>query len=578
MPGIIGCVRQGNQSTAFLEKAIEQLSYSDSDQIDPLFSDDAIACQRVHLGVVGELHSPLLAPPHSYCWVEGEMYNRSFIQQTFQLKNASIGSILLEAYTKDCLQPVLQQMDGCFLALIYDQQKKELLFITDRFGLKPFYIWQRIGGFSWSAELKGFFHFPDFPKEINPAAISCFLDCGQLIGDITWFQNVRLLPAATIGVLDIEENIYEEKRYWNWSLIKAQQVSFEEASSRVGDLFKKAVDKRMEGGALSIALSGGLDSRAVVAALSSTDRVQAFTFGEKQTDECRFAQQVARVKGIPYHLFEIDATNWFDQRIEGVWKTDGLISLQHFHASSFHRDMTEMAKICLNGFAGDLILGGSWFVHPDTDASAAVAQKHFKEHYYLQKLDAPFYQLAKEDPYYIDTRVRRFTNIGLEEAGKCFEQRRPFMDHDLIDFIYGLPDHYRQDYRLYRAVFKQSLGEEYASIPWNNTGIPLNNERKNWYFWRRKLQRLQGRLGLGNSIHFTNYTQWLKKDLPMFQKILNPDAALYSQMMNIPQVDPTNQSLDLTRLFRLLTLEIWLQQVFNQQYLTTESLLKEVAN
>lgn len=99
-------------------------------------------------------------------------------------------------------------------------------------------------------------------------------------------KGINLLGGASIAHLKNDDLII--KRYWDWShLQKGYTKSFEEAVTELGELWletiKKILNKHPK---FILQLSGGLDSRAILAAvdyLGAIDKIEsAYTFGQKR--------------------------------------------------------------------------------------------------------------------------------------------------------------------------------------------------------------------------------------------------------------------------------------------------------
>ena len=329
----MGAVNVSNNiTTQEIKSALNLISYSDSNFIDNLFSDENILASRVHLGIIGEKDSPF-QKSGVYSWIEGEIYNLNEILELFKYNSKTFSELLIDAHIKNQLEMVLSKIDGSFTAILYD--KRELKLISDRYGMKPLYLWDDGNHFAWVSEVKALLALNCFKPEINTKAINCFMDLGHLLGDITWFKDVKMINAASIITYSLKgRKIIETQRYWNWSSIKSQTLSFNEAVIRLGNLLRIAINKRVKvGERLGVSLSGGLDSRSnlvIINQINGLD-VVCFTFGKKGCDDIKIASMVTSVKNNPHYVFELNENNWMDERFNRVWNTDGMVSLLHLH-------------------------------------------------------------------------------------------------------------------------------------------------------------------------------------------------------------------------------------------------------
>lgn len=573
MPGIVGC----STNTGTVEQILiarDCLKYSPSYKNDTVFQDENIICTRTHLGIVGEQNSPTQTNGW-YCWVEGEMYNIKELRSTFSLTCNSESQLLIEALQKKKLKKLLQQIDGFFVAVIYEKKTKRIHFITSRYGFKPLYIWQEDGRIAWSSELKALLKLKSFPQRIDKTAINCFLQLGHFLGPITWFQNVSQLDASCWYIYSLEKpGVSEHTRYWSWENVEPNSLSFMEAAEHSGTLFKEAIKRQCQqpNKKYMISLSGGLDSRAIMAAIPDDIKVSAFTFGVKNCEDITIAKQVTHKKPAPHSQFFLNDKNWFNGRAEGIWRSDGMISFIHFHATQFESQIGKTGQISFNGFAGEVVLGCHWMKNLNNRATLDRAQSVFGKYTYLDQPNAQFYNISTEAPYYLNTRVRKFTAYGLSEI-KEFESRIPFFDNQLIEFVYSLPDEFRQHNRLYNQILLNEFPSFFDKIPWQGTGCPISNY-KTWYYYPRRVAKILLKKANIDLISFATYNKWLKRNQEIFTNILLSEQAILPRILNVNFKNETEPFSDLKKTMLLFSAEIWLQQIFNHRFLTTEELLE----
>ncbi len=584
MPGIVGCTKR-TASIHEVERARGQLRYAESYSNDLLFEDEQICCTRTHLNIIGESHCPVINETRkNYCWIEGEFFNKKELVKNQQATKFSEATLLLEAYRKQSLEALLQKIDGYFTAVIYDSEKQILLIFTDRYGFKPMYLWEDSKNFAFSSEYKTFLSFDQFKVRINKEALACFLNTDQMLGDLTWFSQVRRLNAATICTCDLKTNTRTEKRYWTWAKVQQQEISFAEASKKTATLFREAVAKRIDQEKIYIGLSGGLDSKAILAAAPGEPPLGAYTFGQKGAEDIRIAKKIAQFKNMDHQVFLLNKKNWLDNRLEGVWKTEGLLNLFHLHAAPFEQKMQALGPINLNGVAGGLILGGRGINNENRRVREADVIQEFGDFAHLQKWEDPFYEVESSGPYFLDARMRRFTQCGLEELGKRVEQRAPFLDNDLLEFIFSIPEAYRKDSRLFSSLYKNEFPAFYNTQPWEATGFPLDNSRRFYFFGRKIFRAVRNRIRKGNAFSLANYANWLEGEFGWIQRLLESPEALYRQLTPIDfyqsYVLPHRQKkANYTwEIGRAITLEIWLQQVFHNRFKNSKELFQLKTN
>lgn len=529
-----------NITTKEIKDALSLISYSDSDIFDNLFSDENIIASRIHLGIIGEKDSPF-QKSGIYSWIEGEIYNFNEIIELFKYNSKTFSELLIDAYNNKQLEAVLSKINGCFTAILYD--KSEIKLISDRLGMKPLYIWNNEENFAWVSEVKALLALSCFKLEINTQAINCFMDLGHLLGNITWFKDVKLINAASLITYSLKHRkIIEEKRYWKWSSIKPQNLSFNEAVVRLGNLLQTAVKKMVKiDEKLGVSLSGGLDSRLNLAVIDEINdiHVEYFTFGKKGCGDIKIAEIVSSIKNNTHFIFELNEENWIDERFQQVWRTDGMISLLFLHNPVSGKHLKGLLDIVIGGNLGEC-MKGDWIDEFDRKITKKTAFDSFGEHFKFTNIYDDFYDIAHQDPYIIDTRGRRFINVGLIGAFSTIEIRRSLLDNDLIDFIYALPDDYRKGRKLYEKALLYKYPEYYENIPWQMTGYPISKEitihRKMIILVKKLLKNFPV---IKSSRKFTDYAKWLRTPnmVKLSKMILDPKNAIYSNYIDINFID-----------------------------------------
>ncbi len=194
---------------------------------------------------------------------------------------------------------------------------------------------------------------------------------------------------------------------------------------------------------MGITLSGGLDSRAIIAAVPRPGAdIAAVTFGIPGSPDVRIARRVARLKGARHSIVELGPHDWLQLRPEAVWWTDGQVDLCQLHGMEALDEMRRGARIFLNGMDGGAILGAGYLLHEsylDNVDRALIAATLGCSESCLSNFSL-YEGLGKPDFYILENTTRRKTNEGLRMSGNAVECRVPFFDNALLEFAYSLPD------------------------------------------------------------------------------------------------------------------------------------------
>ena len=591
MPGIAGFTigkDLGKHPQECLRKMQELMTYHEYYRKDELFCDRSICATRTHINVVQTEPQPHV-DEGVYVWLDGEFYNQSELARQYAVPVEGDPALLSALYRSEKDFAFLADIDGIYSAVIYDSHRKQVHLVTDRYGLRHLY-WTVLGdSFSWFSETKALLALPDSTPKIDPVAVQQFFAIGQLLENRTWFKGVELVPSGTILTWDLNGKSLKSHRYWWWDQIRpiSGHVDVNEVADELGRLFKEGMCARCQGDtSVGVFLSGGLDSRAVLAAIPEEKQpVVAVTFGREGCDDIKNAVMAAKVKGARHLIVSVPEGDWLNPRFPGIWRTDGMLSLQHMANAKEEALVREQFLVNIGGFAGDLILGGSFL------RSRAMLDKCNREHAaHVLHCDpalltdfGDYSDLPKLDFYMLNNRVRRFTYMGPKFALTILHERLPFHDNKLMEFAYSLPDALKFESRIYKRVLLRTFPDYYMTIPWQKTGYPIS-----WpdpIVKALKLQRKIRRKLLGTRTtdkrEATDYAVWSRKEpvSSVFASFLESPAAYYPEFISRDRVvgelarhmEGENH---IEMLCRYLTFEIWLRQVFEGHYRLIEQTTK----
>lgn len=583
MPGIYGFKKSGPLAATKITEVANTMKLYDHFIQDDLYEDESIAASRVHIGKIGEKTSPATLGQLKI-WVEGEAYNHKNVALTLGLQKLGLADLLLEAYAADKLDAFLNHLDGYFCAVLYDLDEQQIKLISDRYGMRMLYWYVKDGAFAWGSEVKAILACEGLDKTIDPTSYECFMDLGYLLGEHTWFEHIKLIKPATVLTYDLKAKKVEQHYYWTWAEIKPCDLTFYQAVDELGLRFIKAVEQRFNPKeCVGIALSGGLDSRAIFAALEYLHpdfKGYAYTFGNPGCDDITIAEKVIKQSNWSHQNFYFSDQNWFQPRLEKVWNTDGMQDMMHMHGGEFIDEIAAQMAVNLNGFLGDAILGGSYFINRSIDNY--IDQGFIDLDYYFE------HDKKHEISLYLN-RGRRFINMGSCNALISVEQRKPFFDNSVVELIFSLSDNYRLNNKLYSAMLQKYFPKYFNSIPWQQTGKPAGvvaNPSIPKRAFNKVLRHLKAAVGIKATKNYTDYNNWIRSpEISQYlTKLLDPKTALYpsitKQNFLVEYLKPhlKNKYIDKSnKILRAVTIEIYLRQVNGVDLPNFEGQSREIA-
>ena len=284
------------------EKLIPTISHDD------LIINQNLACSRAFRNSTESNQYEVNLTTPIQVWTSGEAYNLHDLYniyfQDYLSSNdkISLRNLINLAYSTSKLDLILQSIDGYFTAVICDNIKNKVLLISDRHGLGMTYWYHKDNLFAWSSSIKPLLGLKDIDKSFNTRSFNTFFELGYLIGENTLFKHIRLIKPSSVIEYDIVSNSVSQRYYWDWSSLPSKYLTFDEAIDCFHDLFMQSVLRRFDDSQrIGISLSGGLDSRAILAAVSSINpgyKGYLYTFGLPNCMDIKIASQVASQSGL----------------------------------------------------------------------------------------------------------------------------------------------------------------------------------------------------------------------------------------------------------------------------------------
>ena len=191
---------------------------------------------------------------------------------------------------------VLRQADGVFSIVQYQPGTGTLTLAADKLGVRPLYFWLDDEFVVFASALRVLEECALVPKKMDLRAVTEMVGLSFALADRTPYSGISLLQPAE--VVQITSDAARRRRYWRWDEIEVSAEPEESRLATVYDCFQSAVKRRLGRDKTTAAyLSGGLDSRCIVAALRDHDaRVYTVNFARPETQDDyfgnRFAEQI----------------------------------------------------------------------------------------------------------------------------------------------------------------------------------------------------------------------------------------------------------------------------------------------
>jgi len=237
-------------------------------------------------------------------WIvfNGEIYNfielrEKLIKRGHQFCTKSDTEVIIHAYEEygtNCLKHFI----GMFAFALWDEKNNMLFLARDRLGIKPLYYIILPNEFIFASEIKAIIKHPKIQKEIDWKALSDYLFYQYIPSPRTIFTQIKKLPPAHFILIKKDRQI-EIESYWDLKWEPDYSLTKQECIDETRKLLLQVVEDRLVSDVpFGAFLSGGVDSSAVVSAMTKIMNipVKTFTIGFKESkfNESDYAKTLAK--------------------------------------------------------------------------------------------------------------------------------------------------------------------------------------------------------------------------------------------------------------------------------------------
>ncbi len=248
----------------------------------------------------------------------GEIYNfrelrRELEGRGHRFRSGSDSEVILHLY-EEMGPECVSRLEGMFAIALWDAKKGTLFLARDRLGVKPLFYYRRGSRLLFASEIKALLASGEVPRELDEVSFHRYLTYFYVPGPETIFRGVRELPPA--HRLTASATGGEPERWWRPSFEPKEQLSFDEAVERTGELLSAAVSRRLVSDRpLGVWLSGGIDSSLIAALMAETSKsgdgpseVRSFSigFGTPEYDESAHARAAAEALGTTHQEYTVE--------------------------------------------------------------------------------------------------------------------------------------------------------------------------------------------------------------------------------------------------------------------------------
>lgn len=265
----------------------------------------------------------------------GEIYNHQKLRKELQSLGHSFSShhsdteVILHAY-EEWGEGAFAQLDGMFAFAIYDDLKRELVLVRDRFGEKPIYFGVIDDIFYFTSELRAIKLLTSTAK-LKEQAVLSYLKYGFVNNNDSMIEGIRKLSSGSYMRIHSENpdnvrvfeyfNLNKSVPHGEPNQVSNKSASFEKRYRKFSRIFEDSVESRIEADCpVGLAMSGGLDSTAIAIAAKKRGRTLGgfmVGFEDPSFDETEKAKVTAQILGMPLRIENFNQ-NAFENSIRHI--------------------------------------------------------------------------------------------------------------------------------------------------------------------------------------------------------------------------------------------------------------------
>tara|TARA_Y100000816_G_scaffold291201_1_gene281869 strand:- start:30872 stop:32704 length:1833 start_codon:yes stop_codon:yes gene_type:complete len=449
-----------------------------------------------------------------------ELKNKLSAHYSFDTKSDT--EVLLTAYHHYGIN-FTDHLEGMWALAIFDETENKIILSRDRFGEKPLYYLDDKNQFIFGSEINYIREILGKKLEVNYEKLNNFLVYGYrtiFSTESTFFKKIKPFPKSETWEINQSSKIINRHCYWKVNYRENKNISYVDVVDKTEELITNSIQKRLRSDVkLGISLSGGIDSSLIFSIAKSKFNQEMDTFSIIDKDP-RYNEN----ENIKSLIEKYNVKNSYEINIKDYNFLDDLKKLVQYHCSPVftissyinslisRKALEEKNRVILSGIGGDeLFLGyyyhylywlydkfqinddyknhvlewqqktGSYVNNPlikdvenfinnpssrdhlfnDTDFFASLLlKKNIENSYYEENYHNNLLRNRMLNDLFKDVVPVVLNQEDLNYMFNSTENRCPFLDKDLTEFAYTIPNKYLIRNGYTKSVLRE-IGNKY---------------------------------------------------------------------------------------------------------------------
>ncbi|MFZ5366135.1 MAG: asparagine synthase-related protein [Patescibacteria group bacterium] len=475
----------------------------------------------------------------------------------------------------------VKNLNGSFNFLLADEKRQVIFIVTDKYGSRPLFIYRNHNNLIFGSEIKLLLSLLSRRAPINWRAWGQYLTFRFTLGQETFYKGIRLIPNGTLIKISYKDVFrIREERYWDFSQIDTDfNSSYKQKILEGVEIARRVfgnLGKTIKGFKTIIALSGGYDSRSIVAGLKKFHgqcEFDTITTLHPCGPEKEIVNELAQSLEI-HNTYYIDRPHDIYRRffVMKAYLSDCLVQ-EHL----WTMPMLEAIKrydTYIDGIGGDIIMRSTRVrpIHIKMKANTNFLAKLFKkqfgfEYYWLEDYLSP--EIWRSIKYTDEWAINELSRIPVTEnrmvtflmknrirngisivpnniIGSCIRTViQPFFNDELVAFGLSIPHAYK-----FKFIYRQIINTAFPEIRQIISTSDENLEKLKAYD-RRIIQFEENPKEL-----ISDYSEISKGDVRYLFDLLNRlDFPLFLNRKKI--INDAKTNLKVNRINTILDIVLW---------------------
>jgi asparagine synthase (glutamine-hydrolysing) len=335
-------------------------------------------------------------------------------------------------------------LNGIFHGLLVDRPTGAAFLFNDRYGMGRVYYHEAKEAFYFGCEAKAILAARPDLRLIDAQGMGEFISCGCVMENRTLFRGIRTLPSASKWLLrngGVErKDEYFQPREWE----SQEALEPEPYYQAIRSAFSERLPRYFTGTRpIAVALTGGLDTRAVMAWRPVPGSLPCYTFGSmfRDSEDVMIARRVAQACGQTHAVIEVgeEFLSRFSHYAErSVYLTDGTVDVYRAPDLYVSEQARQMAPVKVVGTYGSEILRHTPMFTPRSVCEGLFISELQS---YIQKARQTFARVSSEHAVTFATfRQSPWYHYGILSLEQTqLTVRSPYLDSEVVRTVFRGP-------------------------------------------------------------------------------------------------------------------------------------------